>query len=220
MTWKKQALKNFRLYGVTDLKTADELFFHKVREAIRGGTDIIQLRSKTMADGELLDAAKKLRELTLETRTLFFINDRPDIALAVEADGVHIGQADFPVDALRKLCRRSGQALLIGKSTHSLEQARLAQSEGVDYIGVGPIYPTPTKPGRANVGLELIHQVKPVIQIPFVVIGGIDLTNIHHVLEAGATRIACVRALFQSEDTYEAARNFCREIENCGEPHV
>jgi thiamine-phosphate pyrophosphorylase len=154
----------------------------------------------------------KIRKIAVRHGKLFFINDRPDLALAVGADGVHLGQDDLPVAVVRKLARGAGKKLSIGKSTHSLEQALAAEAERTDYIGVGPIFRTPTKAGYHPVGLDLITQVRRQVRLPFVAIGGIHLANINQVLNAGATRVAVVRAVFSAEDPKNAAKLLCRAI--------
>ncbi len=205
MNWKSRLLKNFSLYAVTDLKTQDTDFLRKAEEALKGGVDVLQLRSKTLSDGELLRVGIKLRELTEKHKRLFIVNDRVDLLQALDADGIHLGQEDMPVSVVRKLLGSSSEKI-IGKSAHSLEQVKRAEEEGVDYIGVGPIYPTPTKPDYPPVGLNLIRVVEQAIHIPFVVIGGINESNMEEVLQAGARRVAVVRAIWDSQDTFSSAR--------------
>ncbi len=207
MPSKNAILQNFRLYAVTDGRGSGEDLPEKIEQAYRGGADIVQLRAKKMADKDLLLLGQKIRIIADRHHKLFFVNDRVDIALAVRADGVHLGQEDLPVAIARELASKAGHPLLIGKSIHSIEQALQAQSEGADYIGVGPVFPTPTKPGRNPVGLTLVRQVADTVQIPFVAIGGIDAQNIQQVLEAGAERVACVRAIFDQKDITRAAKN-------------
>lgn len=205
--------ENFRLYAVTDLKSDDPAILKSIDRAYQGGADIVQLRSKILPDAALYAIGLKIRKIADRRGKLFFVNDRIDVALAVFADGLHVGQDDLPVAVIRKLCRHCGRKLWIGKSTHSLAQARAAEREGVDYIGVGPIFPTPTKGQYKPVGLDLITQVRRQIRLPFVVIGGIDRSNIHQVLNAGAVRVAVVRALFSAEDSKHAAEELRRVIE-------
>ena len=173
--------------------------------AIRGGADVIQLRDKELSVEKLIQEGKALRKLTSQTGVLLMINDRVDIALAVDADGVHLGQEDLPIETARRIL---GIDKLIGKSTHSLEQALAAQKEGVDYIGVGPIFTTPTKPSYSPVGLELIEKAAPVVRLPVFAIGGIDSTNVEEVLSRGARRIAVVRAVIGSDNIEQSAREF------------
>jgi thiamine-phosphate pyrophosphorylase len=213
MNWKKQVFENFKLYAITDLKSPDPSWVEKIAAAFRGGADIVQLRSKTLSDRELYALGLQIRELANSYKKLFFVNDRLDLALAVEADGIHLGQEDLPIAAVRRICQQARYSLCIGKSTHSLEQAVAAEKEGANYVGVGPIFGTPTKPDYQPVGLGLIRKVQAAVKIPFVAIGGIDETNLASVLEAGASRIALVRAIFGAEDIYEAAKKLREQIE-------
>lgn len=215
MISKKEQLSKFKLYAVTDIKGPGVDILERVEAAYRGGADIVQLRVKAADDVQVLAWAKKIRGIAAAAGKLFFMNDRVDIALAAGADGVHLGQTDLPVAEARALASRCGAELLVGKSTHCLEQALAAQDEGVDYIGVGPVFATPTKPLRSAAGLAYVRDVRRAgLRIPFVAIGGIDLSNITQVLEAGADRIACVRALFDQEDTCYAATQLRKQIED------
>ncbi len=206
MGWQDKAFRDFRLYGVTDLKFADAEAFGKIEKAYRGGTDIIQLRSKVLSDAAVLRLGSKVKKLAAKYRKLFFINDRVDLALAIGADGVHLGQEDMPITMARRLARQANRKILIGKSTHSLGQALVAVREGADYIGVGPVFKTPTKPHAKSVGLRFVEQAAARIRIPWVAIGGIDLTNIRNLIDVGATRAAVVRAIFAAKDPEKAAR--------------
>lgn len=212
MTWKKSLFQNFKLYAITDLKSQDPEILKKIEAAYRGGADIVQIRSKSLSDSELLRVAQKARIIADQQEKLLFINDRADLAIAANADGIHVGQDDLPVETIRALAKAAGVSLFIGKSTHSLEQALAAQKEKVNYIGVGPVFSTPTKPGRRPVGLELVREVSRAIEIPFVAIGGIDEANVESVLNAGANRIAVVRAIFDAKDITYAAQNLCEKI--------
>jgi len=220
MTWKKSAFQNFKLYAVTNIVSEDETILRKIESAYRGGADIIQMRSKILSDHILFEIGMKIRLIADKYQKLFFVNDRLDLAMAVSADGIHIGQNDLPISVIRQVAKSSGREFLIGKSTHSVEQASKAVQEGADYIGVGPIFETPTKPGRQPVGLELIEHVHQKIKIPFVAIGGINLSNVKRVLSAGAERIAVVRAIFEAEDTYERTKQLCQSIKEFDSLHV
>ena len=177
--------------------------------AIRGGADVIQWRDKAASDREFLEAALDLRKLTRQHRTPFVVNDRVSVAMLVHADGVHLGHEDLPVRQVRQLV---GAGMLVGRSTHSLEEARQAEADGADYIGVGPIFSTPTKPDYRAVGTELIQQVRSGVRIPWFAIGGIDLQNLPLVLSAGAIRVAVVRAVAAASDPEAAARAFKRRL--------
>lgn len=214
MSWKEEVFQNFKLYAVTDLADSSPVILGKIEAAYQGGADIIQLRSKKLTDQELYGLGLKIRAIADSCRKLFFVNDRADLALAVKADGVHLGQADLPVGAARELFRRAGAKLWIGKSTHSLEQGRNAVLEKPDYLGVGPVYGTPTKPGYQPAGLEYVKQAAAEFELPFVAIGGIDLENLGQVLTAGANRVAVVRAVFAADNPYEAAQKLRAQIES------
>jgi thiamine-phosphate pyrophosphorylase len=183
-----------RLYFVTD-DVPDRL----VAEALAGGVDVVQLRMKDAPDEAIIAAGERFRRLTREAGALFFVNDRPDLAVRCEADGVHVGQDDMSVAE----ARAAAPGLLVGLSTHSPEQIRAAGD--ADYIGVGPVYATPTKEGRVPVGLELVREAARIAAVPWFAIGGIDETNAADVVAAGATRIAVVRAIRDSPDPRKAA---------------
>ena len=170
--------------------------------AIRGGADVIQLRDKQASARVLLEEARRLLAVTRAARIPLIINDRADIAQAVGADGVHLGQEDLPVAAARDLL---GPKSLIGLSTHSLDQALAAEADGADYLGFGPIFPTPTKPDYGSIATELIREVAARTRAPMVCIGGIDATNLDEVLRAGAERVAVVRAVCGADNPEVAA---------------
>ncbi len=203
--WKERAFRDFCLYAVTDLRTEDPEVLEKIERAYRGGTDVVQLRGKGLPDAALIRLGEKIRKVASRSRKLFIVNDRVDVALAVRADGVHLGQDDMPVQVARGIARRSGLRLRIGKSVHDIGQAVKAVRDGADHLGVGPVFATPTKPGLDAVGLDFLKQVSKKVRIPWVAIGGIDLENLSWVLEAGATRVAVVRAIFAAKDPAVAA---------------
>jgi len=174
--------------------------------ALRGGVDVIQLREKdpAVSDETLLAAARVFRAAADAHRALFVLNDRPDLAAAARADGVHVGQDDMPIAEARALV---GEDVLLGRSTHTPQQVDDAAVADVDYFAVGPVHATPTKPGRPAVGLELIrHAASAPRPLPWFAIGGIDASNAGAVVEAGATRIVVVRALTESDDPEATAR--------------
>ena len=213
MNWKEKLFKNFRLYAVTDIRKYDARILRKVKQAYDGGADIVQFRAKEMPDAEIYALAEKMRKIADSCRKLFFVNDRLDIALACGADGIHLGQDDLPVAIAREVLKKAKASMWIGKSTHAIDQARQAVREKPDYIGAGPVFKTPTKPGYIPAGLAYIKQVAKNFSVPFVAIGGIDTTNIETVLKAGATRVAVVRAIFQAEDTYAATQKLRRKLD-------
>jgi thiamine-phosphate pyrophosphorylase len=193
-----------RLYVITG-DHGDEVETARIVDAaLEGGANVIQLRKKTMPKGEQYAIAVALRRLTLLHDALLIINDHADIAIAADADGVHLGQDDLSPSVVRALPGFQGR--LIGRSTHSLEQARAAMDGGADYIAVGPVYPTPTKAGRPAVGTSLVEEVAGIADRPFVAVGGIDHDNAPAVVGAGARAIAVVRAVYDAVDPAEAAR--------------
>ena len=202
MNWKRKSLKNFKLYAVTDLKEENAGNLKAIECALAGGVDVIQLRSKVFSDGALFELGQKIRVLTHRMKKLFIVNDRLDLALALNADGVHLGQDDLPLAAA---CRIAGKNLLIGCSTHNFKQAVEAEREGADYIGFGPIFGTPTKPAYQPIVLDLIARVMKRIQIPVVCIGGINHSNVKEVIGAGDNRVAVVRAIFSSSNPRQSA---------------
>ena len=170
------------------------------RGCIKAGVKIIQLRDKTEDVRGFYRNALLIREIT-KGKALFIINDRSDIAKLVNADGLHIGQDDLPVQAVRRLL---DPGKIIGKSCHSLKQAILAQKEGAGYLSIGPIFTTPTKPNYPAVGLKLLKSVQKKIKIPVIAIGGIDKNNIGLVRAAGAKNIAVVRAICEARNIEKA----------------
>jgi thiamine-phosphate pyrophosphorylase len=202
VTDPRQLLSGAQLYLICGPVQDDFL-----RAALRGGVDTVQLRMKDASEEEILRAAARLARVCRERGALFILNDRPELVEAAGADGVHLGQDDMPVTGARELV---GPERLIGLSTHTPEQ--IDSAAGVDYIGVGPVHETPTKPGRPAVGLELVRYAAAHASVPFFAIGGIDPTNAAAVASAGAQRIAVVRALTEAEDPEPTARRLCAAV--------
>ncbi|HZR92117.1 MAG TPA: thiamine phosphate synthase [Gaiellaceae bacterium] len=182
-----------RLYLVTGVRPDLAAF---LEAAVRGGVDIVQVREKDLPDRELLPALEEAREVTRRLGVPLVVNDRPDLAVLCEADFVHVGQDDLPVSAARRF------GLGVGLSTHAKAEIDAADA---DYIGVGPVYATPTKAGRPAVGLELVSYAARTATLPWFAIGGIDAANVADVVAAGATRIAVVRAIGDATDPERAA---------------
>jgi len=184
-----------------------------VTAALVGGVRLVQYRAKEgsdLDDRRRLEQALALRERCAAHGALFLVNDRIDIALAVEADGVHLGQGDLPPALARRLL---GPERLIGRSTHCLDQLRQAVSDGCDYVGVGPVNATPTKPGREPVGLDYVREAARESPIPFFAIGGIDRERVAAVRAAGAARVAVVRAITEAADPAAAAAELLQAME-------
>lgn len=210
--WLMKQKLDFGLYVVLGNEFANGRDFVEVtKKAIAGGAGAIQLRDKEMSSRELLSWAYQLREITAKHNVTFIINDHIELALAVDADGVHLGQSDFPVAEARRIL---GPQKIIGASSHSVEQAKQAIADGCSYFNMGPIYPTGTKKtGVAPVTPQLISDVLAAIpNHPFTVMGGIKLHHVDELLQRGARRIAVVTAVIAQDDITAAARAFCDKI--------
>ncbi len=209
---RKNPCQSWKLYVITGSGAPEGRSLKEtVRLAIDGGASVIQLRDKKTSDKELIQVARELLTLTRSRKIPLIINDRIEVAKISGADGVHLGQEDGPLEKARVLL---GKDAIIGRSTHSPEQALLAVQEGFDYIGVGPVFKTPAKPTVAPVGLEFVRFAVNNIAIPFVAIGGIDEANINEVLQAGARCTAVVRAVMTAEDPKKMSKALIRRIEN------
>ena len=203
-------LSDKKLYLVTnsDKFKSDDDFLDAIASALKGGVDILQLREKNMPANKIFELGKKIKQLCIQYDTTFIVNDRVDIAALLEADGVHLGQDDLDVKSARKIL---GANSIIGISTHAPEQALKAVADGANYIGVGPVFATPTKEGRIPVGLEYVKWVSENIELPAFGIGGINLENCEEVFEAGLKKIAVVRAIINANSPQKAAEEFlCR----------
>ncbi len=209
--YAKLRLQDKKLYLVTssDQFESESEFLDAVAASLAGGVDIVQLREKNMAANKIVELGKKIKQLCAQFDAIFIVNDRVDIAFVLEADGVHLGQDDMDVASARKIL---GQNAIIGVSTHAPKQAQKAVEDGADYIGAGPVFTTPTKPGRASVGLDYIKWVAENIEVPAYAIGGIDLTNVDEVLDSGVQKanlgVAVVRAIINAPRPDEAAQKF------------
>jgi len=192
-----------RLYLVCDCLPGDRGLADFLPAAISGGVEVVQLRDKQLGDDFLAEAAGVAAGVCEEHGALFILNDRPDIAAKVGADGVHVGQDDMPVGQARQIV---GPDMLIGLSTHSPQQIDAEDASLADYIGVGPVHETPTKPGRAAVGVELVRYAATRSARPFFAIGGLHAGNLAAVLDAGARRAVVLRAIADAADPRRAAR--------------
>ena len=207
---RKAKFQEVDIYPVTcERLSAGRSNLEVLHAIIQGGARIIQLREKEYSAKDLYHLALKFREITSRAGVLLLINDHLDVAMAVEADGVHLGQDDLPVAAARRIAPE----LLIGASTQSLEEALQARDEGADYVNIGPIFPTKTKEGIEHyLGPEAINVIGPEINIPFTVMGGINESNIDQVLVKGARRVAVVTAITQAPDISERVRSLRKRI--------
>jgi len=174
------------------------------RLAIAGGADTIQYRQKSGSTREMIEIARNMKRLCSEAGVTFIVNDRLDVAIAAEADGVHLGQDDFPIPMARELL---GEGRIIGGSAATLDEARKCLSEGADYVGFGPVYPTSSKDDAGPVsGIDILKQVVEIIPLPIIAIGGVGAENIPDVMRAGARGIAVISAVCCQDDPEEATR--------------
>ena len=180
-----------------------------LEQAIAGGCRMVQLREKTWPSGTLLPLAERLRARCARASVTFIVNDRVDLAVAVAADGVHLGQEDLPARLARPLLRA---AMILGVSTHSVEQARAARDAGADYIAVGSMFPTTTKPDFQLVGPDLLRKLRGEIRVPLIGIGGITPANVAQVIRAGADGVAVISAVCGADDPRAATERFLSEI--------
>lgn len=200
-----ERLANARLYGILDLGYVRPGEVERVARAMcEGGVDLLQLRAKDHGEHAIEEFGNRIQPIAAASNVPLIINDFPELVPSVGADGAHVGQDDLPVADARW---RAGRALagevpppIIGKSTHSVEQAVAAEAEGADYIGFGPLFPTPTKAGRPAIGLADIARVHELVRIPIFCIGGIKLENLAEVIAAGARRVVIVSGILQAED--------------------
>jgi thiamine-phosphate pyrophosphorylase len=209
---RRARLAGARLYlvcgSISDASSAEAALPELLRAAVAGGVDIVQLREKQLPDEQLVAVANAARALCERLGALLIVNDRPLVAREVGADGVHVGQEDMPVEEVRELL---GADALIGLSTHSPNEIDAVDAGLVDYIGVGPVHATPTKPGRPAVGLELVRYAAAHARVPYFAIGGIDSQNATEAIDAGARRLCVLRAVAAAEDPEQAAREL-REL--------
>ncbi len=205
---RKQRLQDMALYLITSpADTLDET----VEAALQGGVRLVQYRDKDPDDTVRLMRARSLRSLCQRYQALFIVNDRVDLALAADADGVHLGQQDLPVKAARQLL---GSYRLIGRSTTNPTELKQAMEEDIDYIGVGPVFATPTKAEKAVAGLDYVRYASAHSTLPWFAIGGIDRQNLPQVIQAGAQRVAIARAIMQAADPVDAVRQALASLQS------
>ena len=199
--------EKLKLYVITDRRLKPEI--KSVREALEGGATSIQLRIKNASTREMIKIGKKIRELTKEYDALYFVDDRLDVALATNADGVQLGPEDMPIS----LARGIAPNLIIGASVYSLEEALQAEKERADYLGAGSVFPTPTKAGVRVIGVEGLRKIVKSVKIPVVAIGGINHKNARDVLKTGVDGIAIISAIMGAEDVKKATEEMKKIIE-------
>jgi len=198
------------LYAILDRAASRGRDLREILDAvIAGGCPTVQLREKEWSTRQLLPLAQELRDRARQAGVTFIVNDRLDLALAVDADGLHVGQGDLPAPIARRLLR---PGMILGVSSHSVAEARQAQADGADYVAVGSIYPTGSKPEFQLVGPGLLRQVRPLIQVPLVAIGGITPDNVAEVIRAGADGAAVISAVCAAPDPTQATRELLQRI--------
>ncbi|RKD32299.1 thiamine phosphate synthase [Thermohalobacter berrensis] len=195
---------DYSLYLVTDRKVLrGKDFFKSIESAIKGGVTLIQLREKNLTSKEFYETSVKVREITKKYNIPLIINDRLDIALAVDADGLHIGNNDLPVEVARKLL---GPDKILGYTACNLKRAKDGESKGADYLGVGSVFPTTTKDNPVRITIEELAKIKKTVNIPVVAIGGINEENVSKVIDANVDGVAVVSAILGKDDIYNASR--------------
>ena len=203
---------DFKLYLITDRKQTKIPLIEAVTLALKGGVRAIQLREKDLKIRELLGLAQEIREITKRFSARLFINDRVDVAVAVDADGIHLGKESMPPAAVRKIV---GKRLLIGVSTHTLEEAQAAQTGGADFITFGPVFFTPSKAEFGDpVGLEPLNMVKKAVSMPVFAIGGIKSGNTNQIIDSKADGVAVISAILAADNIEKAAQDMVRALVN------
>ncbi len=201
--------KELQLYAITDRHWLNgRSLYEVVKESLDGGVTFLQLREKHLDEDHFLEEAKKLQGLCSEYNVPFIINDNVEIALAINADGVHIGQSDMEMKEARE---KLGPDKIIGVSAHTKEEALLAQAQGADYLGVGAVFPTSSKDDAESVSYETLKEICDVVSIPVVAIGGITKDNLHQLSGSGISGISVISAIYAQPDIKEAAR----ELKQC-----
>lgn len=203
---------NYGTYLVTDTDMCPrEKLASVVTEAIKGGVTIVQLREKEISTRDFYNEALEVKKICAEYNLPLIINDRLDIALAVDADGIHVGQSDMPIDVIRRIL---GDDKLIGLSAGNVEEALEAVKMGADYLGVGAVFHTDTKKDAVDVGINMLKSVRDSVDIPMVGIGGINLDNIDKIYGLGIDGVAVVSCIMASDDPYKAAYTLSEKVKN------
>ena len=208
---RKKLNKNIGYYFITDNKLSLNGTINDVKNACIAGVKIIQYRNKSESIDKQYHEAHKLRQICKNYDVIFLINDRVDIALAVDADGVHLGQDDLPYPVARKLL---GKNKIIGVSTHNVQEAKIAEFSNADYIGVGAMFETSTKKVEIS-GIETLKKIRAVVDLPIVAIGGINFKNMDQVIEAKADGLASISAVLTKEDVISTIEEINQKFSDC-----
>jgi thiamine-phosphate pyrophosphorylase len=207
----RQRLEAAKLYVLMEDRAGQSDFAEFAQLLVAAGVSVIQLRDKRLADRELIARARELRAITRDSKTLFIMNDRPDLALLAAADGVHVGQDEVSVKDARTVV---GPHALVGVSTHTIEQARQAVLDGANYIGCGPTFPSSTKEFGAFAGLDFLSQVAGEISLPAFAIGGISLSNLSQVMTTGIHRVAVQGAISSAQDVSQIIQQLLTKLDD------
>lgn len=199
------------LYLVTDKSDNVEKFLKTIEESIKGGVSIVQIREKTAETLDVYNLALKVKEITTKYNVPLIINDRVDVALAIDADGVHVGQSDMPCDVTRKLI---GKDKILGVSAATISEAKKAQADGADYIGTGAVFPTETKDDAPSITKQDLRKIVESINIPVVAIGGINHENSSELIETGISGLSVVSAIMSAEDPKKASEELLNIFNN------
>ena len=195
------------LYLITDKSEDVEKFLNTIEEAIKGGTTVVQIREKTADTLDFYNLVLKVKEITTKYNVPLIINDRVDVALAIDADGVHVGQSDMPCDVTRRLI---GENKILGVSAATIEEAQKAQKDGADYIGTGAVFPTQTKDDAPSVTKQELKEIVDSIDIPVVAIGGITLENAHELVDTGISGLSVVSAIMSSDNPKKSSEELLK----------
>ncbi len=207
------SLKNRHLYIILDtMYIAEEDLCQTARECCAAGVDILQFRNYSLDDSRAFEICLKLKEITVSHNIPFIVNNRLDLALAVDADGVHLGQDDIPIPTARSIAKRYGKNLIIGASTHSVEQAQATRLLNPDYMAIGPLFATGTKPDYTAIGLDVASQVFKISDLPVFAIGGVSLERLHTITDCGIHNIAVVSAILKSSDKTSVITKFKQQL--------
>lgn len=208
MKWNHE---NLLLYAITDSSwTSKQTLIEQVEDALIGGVTMIQLREKNLEKESFLKEAREIKKVCAKYGVPFIINDEMDIALEVEADGVHVGLEDMAVSEIRK---RAGENFIIGATAKTVEQAKKAQEQGADYLGVGAVFPSPTKKNAIRITTEQLEEIVAAVEIPVVAIGGITSENMNSIINTGIQGIAVVSAIFAADDIVLTAKKLREKME-------
>ncbi|MBQ6512731.1 thiamine phosphate synthase [Methanobrevibacter sp.] len=199
------------LYLVTDNSDDEEKFLNTIEEAIKGGVSVVQIREKTADTLDFYNLALKVKEITTKYNIPLIINDRVDVALAIDADGVHVGQSDMPCDVTRKLI---GPDKILGVSAATIDEAKKAESDGADYIGTGAVFPTSTKDDAPSVTKQELKEIVESINIPVVAIGGINLENACELIDTGIAGLSVVSAIMSSDNPKKSSEELLKIFNN------